>query len=201
MIVDASHCIKQRQSNNSFNPTRLSVAFINLVALRLACVISSAVGLIRALVCFVLHYYDLIEYVTTMNEAAKIAERIEHLLPHIKAGTLRFFGEWFGRPYDNMHVIKSAEVKDDCLIVTFDQNEVLSIWNQSGFKINEKEFQIDSASRVIWQWYYYWRPQTSENLYYFDYLFEGNELMAKTNVDFYEAQLQPNQNESAVKIY
>ena len=136
-----------------------------------------------------------------MNEAAKIAERIGHLLPRIKAGTLRFFGEWFGRPYDNMHVIKRAEAKDDCLIVTFDQREMLSVWNPSGFKINEKEFQIDSASRVLWQWYYYGRPQTPQNLYYFDYFFEGNELMAKTNVDFYEPHLQPNPNEVAVKIY
>jgi hypothetical protein len=34
--------------NNSFNPTRLSLAFINVVALRLACVASPAGGLIRA---------------------------------------------------------------------------------------------------------------------------------------------------------
>lgn len=136
-----------------------------------------------------------------MNEASKIAERIEHILPHVKAGTMRFFGEWFGRPYDNMHVIKHAEAKDNRLVITCDQRETLSIWNPSGFKISEKEFQIDSASRVLWQWYYYGRPQTSENLFYFDYFFEGDELKAKTNVDFYEPKLQPDPAEPAVKIY
>ena len=37
------------RSNNSLNPTRLSMPFIKVVALRLDCVVSSAVGLIRAL--------------------------------------------------------------------------------------------------------------------------------------------------------
>jgi hypothetical protein len=87
------------------------------------------------------------------------------------------------------------------LIITFDQREILSIWNPSGFQIDKKEFQIDSATRVLWQWHYYGRPQTAENLYYFDYFFDGDELRAKTNVDFYEPQLQPNLNEPAVKIY
>jgi hypothetical protein len=39
------------QPNNSLNPTRRSLPFMNVVALRLPCVVASAVGLIRAL-CF-----------------------------------------------------------------------------------------------------------------------------------------------------
>jgi hypothetical protein len=46
-----------------------------------------------------------------MNEATKISELIARLLPHVKAGTLRFFGEWFGRPYDNMHAIEHGRQK------------------------------------------------------------------------------------------
>ncbi len=136
-----------------------------------------------------------------MEEANEIAERIKSLLPNVKSGTLRFFGNWFGRPYDNHHTIESAEAKDNCLILTFNEKETLSIWNPRGFKISQDEFQIDSASRVLWQWYCYGRPQTSENLYYEDFVVEGNEVKAKTNADWYEPNFQTNLNEPAVKIY
>jgi hypothetical protein len=91
-----------------------------------------------------------------MEEANEIVLRINNLLPRVKKGTLRFFGEWFGRPYDNVHSIESAEAKDHRLILTLNEKETLSIWNPSSFKINEDEFQIDIASRVFWQWYSYW---------------------------------------------
>ena len=40
---------RRTKPNNSFNPTRLSVAFINVGCWDLCCVVMSAVGLIRAL--------------------------------------------------------------------------------------------------------------------------------------------------------
>src|SRR5687768_9802826 len=126
-----------------------------------------------------------------MEQAKVIADLIKNLLPNVKAGTLRFFSEWFGGPYDNYHTIVSAEAKDNCLILRFNENEKLSVWNPSGFKIDEDEFQIDSASRVLWQWNYYGRSQTPENLYYEDFVVEGDEIKAKTNVDWYKPNLQP----------
>jgi hypothetical protein len=136
-----------------------------------------------------------------MKEADEIAEHINNLLPDVISGTLRFFGEWFGRPYDNCHTIKAASTKDECLIITFDEKETLSIWNPSEFQITETKFQIKYASRVLWQWYCYGRPQTPENLYYFDYVFENSIIAAKTNVDWYKPELKPDLNEPAVKIF
>jgi hypothetical protein len=42
-----------------------------------------------------------------MERHTQLAERINAALP-VKSGALRVWGDWFGRPYDNMHVIVSA---------------------------------------------------------------------------------------------
>jgi hypothetical protein len=136
-----------------------------------------------------------------MEQAKEISERINSLLPDVKAGALRFFGEWFGRPYDNYHVIESAEAKGNCLVLTFNEKETLSVWNPSGFKISADEFQIDSASRILWKWFYYGRPRTQENLYFEDYVVEGEKVRTETNVDWYKPNLQPSLREPAVKVY
>jgi hypothetical protein len=136
-----------------------------------------------------------------MEQAKEISGRVNSLLPRVKAGTLRFFGQWFGRPYDNYHLIESAKAKDGCLILTFDEKETLSVWNPSSFRISAEEFQIDAASRVLWQWFYYGRPRTPENLYFEDYVVEGGKIRTETNVDWYEPKLQPSLSEAAVKIY
>jgi hypothetical protein len=136
-----------------------------------------------------------------MSEAAKIAEHIQQHLPYVKSGTLKFFGQWFGRPYDNVHEIESAAAKDNCLIIEFRGQESLGIWDPCGFRISKTEFQINSASRVLWMWYYYGRPQTMENLRYIDYFFERTDVMVKSNFDDYERILLSRQDELAVKIY
>ncbi len=136
-----------------------------------------------------------------MEQAKEISERVNSLLPRVKAGTLRFFGQWFGRAYDNYHVIESSKAKGDCLILTFNGKETLSVWSPSGFRISAEEFQIDAASRVLWQWFYYGRPRTPENLYFEDYVVEGDKIRTETNVDWYEPDLHPSLSEAAVKIY
>lgn len=40
-----------------------------------------------------------------------------------KDGTLRFFGEWFGRPGDNFHRPISAEISENVLVILFDGGE------------------------------------------------------------------------------
>lgn len=136
-----------------------------------------------------------------MEEAEEIAKHIINLLPNVKRGTLRFFGDWFGRPYDNYHILESAEAKNNCLILKFNEKETLSIWKPSGSIISVDEFQINFASRVFWQWYSYGRSQTPENLYYEDFVVEGDEIKAKTNADWYKPNFQTSLSEPAIKIY
>jgi hypothetical protein len=45
-----------------------------------------------------------------MNETQKIFDQISNAIPNIKPGTMRFWGEWFGKPYDNQHKLVKCEV-------------------------------------------------------------------------------------------
>ena len=79
------------------------------------------------------------------------------------------FGDWFGRPMDNVHNVVDTESDGDTLILTFKNNETLTIWNPSGYSTVGYTIRITDADRVRWEWYYYGREQTPENLLFHDY--------------------------------
>jgi len=81
-----------------------------------------------------------------MTEAQSIATEINRTVSKIKAGSLRFFGEWFGRPYDNGHQVVSASAVENVLTIRFNEDETLSVWDPSKSKISGSEFEIKSAS-------------------------------------------------------
>src|SRR3981081_4554117 len=56
---------------------------------------------------------------STVNETEEIADRIHKAIPHVKKGSLRFWGEWFGRPHDNIHTLVRGEVENGCLRLLF----------------------------------------------------------------------------------
>ena len=57
-----------------------------------------------------------------MKEAELIATRLRTAVPHV-CGTLRFWGEWFGGAYDNIHELIGCKVDGDCLRLYFDQGK------------------------------------------------------------------------------
>ncbi len=105
--------------------------------------------------------------------ASEIAAHIQTLLPQLPSGTLRFWGVWFGRPYDNYHTIVCVEADGDCLVVHFNEEETLRVWQPAEWQIDSKQFIIRSASRVLWQWFWYGRPHTPGNLMSHDFVREG----------------------------
>lgn len=119
-----------------------------------------------------------------MAETPKMAARIGESLPKVKSGTLSFFGDWFGRPMDNFHRIVDARAEGNCLVISFDQGEVLRVWNPVGLVVSEKLFRIAEASRVRWEWYYYGRPQVAENLLFREYFVENGFVNRKSNANW-----------------
>ena len=59
-----------------------------------------------------------------------------------KGGTMCFYGEWFGRPYDNFHRIIKANYENDCLNIYFEKGEILSVFNPIKIINEEKRFEI-----------------------------------------------------------
>ena len=111
----------------------------------------------------------------------EIAKDITEILPHVKRGTLRFWGKWFGRPFDNHHWLVACDATDDCLRLRFNEDEILAVWNPANVEINETTFRIGSATAVRWTWYYYGRPKTPENLRYWDYVRQDGKIAFRTN--------------------
>ncbi len=133
-----------------------------------------------------------------MTEATRIAELIQRGLPNVKSGTLRFWGQWFGRPYDNIHTVTGASSSDEVLEVRFDNGETLRVFEPTGAVVGSARFTIGNASRVRWEWNAYGNPPGRR--YFEEYVWQGGEVDARTDVDWYTPVLRPSVTEPAVEI-
>jgi len=135
-----------------------------------------------------------------VNETEQAADRIRKAIPNVKKGSLRFYGEWFGRPHDNIHTLVSGEAENDCLRLFFDQGETLSVWRPRGLTIDKSTFKIKTATRVRWGWYCYGRPQVSSNLYFMEFKRLGLGITSRSNNDFSQRGLKLTLFHPAVEI-
>ena len=114
--------------------------------------------------------------------AEEMAGAINGALPNVKKGTLRFFGDWFGRQMDNIHSIVAAEADESRLCLTFNEDETLDIWDPENLDLEpDVLFVIRSASRVRWEWFYYGRPKTPDNRYFIEYRRVDNAIHRDTD--------------------
>lgn len=137
---------------------------------------------------------------SSTTAAQKIAAHIKIALPALKAGSLRLWGEWFGRPYDNIHEVTACDADGDLLRIHFNASELLLVWSPEGHTADDRVFKIQNADRVRWEWFAYGRTKTAENRYFMDFLRQGDQLTASTNVDCYTSDLRPTVQEPAVEI-
>jgi hypothetical protein len=135
-----------------------------------------------------------------MSKAEAIAECIRQKLQHIKAGTPRFWGEWFGRPYDNQHRLVRCAAEKDSLLLYFNEQEKLSIWSPGGLEISLSKFAILDADRVRMEWFAYGRPKIVSNLYHMDFQRSAGGIVATTNIDWFTPNFAPSPDQPAVAI-
>jgi hypothetical protein len=103
-------------------------------------------------------------------EAGQIASRLKLALPHLKYGSLRLWGEWFGgRAFDNALKITDCDARDEVLHIQFDGDESLYVWSPQQAELNRTVFRIQNAARVRFEWFYYGRPKTDQNRYFMDF--------------------------------
>jgi hypothetical protein len=140
------------------------------------------------------------------SEAERMALFVDQHLPDIEPGTLRFWGEWFGRPYDNQHQLIACEAQPDLLRLRFDEGEVLSIGGPRDLHLGPSRLhsqailRIREADRIRWEWFSYGRPRVAANLYFQEFVKTSNGVEATTNVDWYKPNLKPVPTEPAVEI-
>ncbi|CAN5901316.1 hypothetical protein BH11PSE1_BH11PSE1_09030 [soil metagenome] len=119
-----------------------------------------------------------------LTDAERICTRITAHLPEAAAGSLRIWGQWFGRPREQFHTIASCSAEQDVLCVTFDSGERLTLWSPGRATISGEAFCVETARRVRWEWFYYDAPPTPKNVYFLDYSREDGPLIVQTNVNW-----------------
>ncbi|MDB5801420.1 MAG: hypothetical protein JWL63_2359 [Rhodocyclales bacterium] len=130
----------------------------------------------------------------------EIAAAINENLPMLKQGTLRFWGQWFGRPYDNMHQVVHCTSEGNKILLMFNEDETLTVTNPRDVGINKNAFFIQAADRVRWEWFSYGLPKTKSNLYFEEYENLGAHISVATNVDWHTPTYAPSLAEKAVEI-
>jgi len=134
-----------------------------------------------------------------MTALGAIADQI-NALPRPAHGSLRVFGDWFGKPYDNDHHVRSATAESDRLVLEFDDDETLNIWAPSGVEVSSEEFRVARADRVRWEWFYYGREKLPANRFAIEHVIEGSAVKASTTADWFEPRFQPSTEQPAVEL-
>jgi hypothetical protein len=117
--------------------------------------------------------------------------------PH---GSLRTFGDWFGKPLNNDHRARSARAEDDRLIIDFDDGETLTVWNPRGIIVSSDAFRIDAADRVRWEWFYYGRRESPENRFAQEHALAGDRVNATTTAEWYDPTYESSVDQPAVEL-
>ncbi len=76
------------------------------------------------------------------------------------------------------------------MTLTFDEKETLTIVNSNNIVESEIKLTINSADKIIWNWFSYGKSQTGENLYLIEINSVGDKLIEKSNVDWYKPDLK-----------
>lgn len=116
------------------------------------------------------------------------------------SGSLRVFGDWFGRPHDNVHRPVSADSSGPCLIVHFDGDETLRVWEPEGITITASKLLVRGAARVRWEWFSYGSEQTPENLFVEEHWVEDGRVRASSTATWYQPSFSPSLVHPAVEL-
>lgn len=135
-----------------------------------------------------------------MEQTTKLADRIRQAIPRVPSASLRFWGEWFGRPYQNLHKLMRCAAEQNILRLSFDQGETLSVWSPTGLTINQSTLRISDADGVRWEWFAYGRAKTQANLYFEDFMKSAEGISASTNIDWYAPEFRLTTAEAAVEF-
>ena len=140
-----------------------------------------------------------------MVSLKSVAEKFARREFPLKSGTLKFFGQWFGRPMDNCHRITDFRFDEveNVLEIHFDAGERLLVWNPANYSVGEQEFTIKEATKVRWEWYHYGGTQSRENLYSIEYVKQESYIQVvsgKIGADYTTGKQLSDSREPAVEI-
>lgn len=87
------------------------------------------------------------------QESEQILAAFERHQSRLRCGSLRFWGEWFGRPGDNCHrFVQCRRVESGVVIFVTDAGEKLTVYGPSDFVMDESTFIVRQSDRIVWEW-------------------------------------------------
>lgn len=86
------------------------------------------------------------------------------------------WGHGPGRPYDNSYRLKEKKYDEtkNTLTLFFEDNEKCIIINPVEMVWDRKKLKVKSAEKIIWEFYYYGKPQSQETLTIMEYTLLNN---------------------------
>ena len=135
------------------------------------------------------------------DPAQAIADALAPHLP-LRLGALKVWGDWFGRPYDNLHVVVAARVDSDgMLVLDFDQRECLRVVRPETWALDPESrepLRIERADRVEWGWFSSGRSRTPDNWFEERHWRDSDSIHASSTANWYVPRYAPTQTEPAV---
>lgn len=107
-----------------------------------------------------------------------IVEQVASLRP----GSLSFWGNWFGRPYDNNHRILHAHSIGAAVIIQFDRGETLVIDTPGDWSLEKGLLVVRRAKHLRFLWFDYGRLPSPETLHFEEYRRADDELSFATDL-------------------
>jgi hypothetical protein len=136
-----------------------------------------------------------------MQKLDHLCSQITRDIPKIKSGSFRFWGVWFGRPHDNVHVLVECKAEEGGLKMRFDMGEMLFVWSPQGVTINAASFRISDALRIRWEWLPYGVKGGSSNVNFQEFTKNGNVISFVTNVPGGAIGPETSNTEAAVEMF
>ena len=99
----------------------------------------------------------------------------------LNSGTLRFYGDWFGRPMDNCHIPNRVFFKNDSMYILFDDDYLITIVEPKNISIDNFIFSVRKATTVKYEYGHYGRNNESRK-YFIEYAEELDGIVKKAGL-------------------
>ncbi len=140
---------------------------------------------------------------TKRRSPEALVELLKNKKQLFQGGTIRIYGDWFGKPYGNYHEINSATYDqiEKLLTLYFKEGEKLQIYNPKHLFEARTFLKIIQADSIKMTWFYKGSTHSEAKQYYIDYGNENKKITTKTNVDYYKPILDIALGDPALMIY
>jgi hypothetical protein len=118
----------------------------------------------------------------------------------LPSGTLRIYGDWFGRPYDNQHEVVWAEIRDEALVIGLDDGEELTVTGPVGLEVDGRTLRIGRADHIRLEWHLYGQPKTDDTRCWQEHWLEDGRVRAVAAVPHFMPSFAPSTDFPAVEL-